>query len=262
MKKAIHSVKIGLIQRISASAHPNDYELTSDIEPSSIHQSTRKQALGRRISKSAISQLEVNQKKHISTLETHKDVRLNYIAETCNENQHHSKISSSSSPPLSPHLQKNIKPTQEQSVITSNLHQIPTTSKWSTRKKVLVGISTFLTIATLITVATVLAVLLTKPKETSTTTTTASTVNVSAYWSFDNTLVDSYGIYNGQPINSPTYASSTNLPYVGHGQALYFNSASNQSVLVSTPYFNLSYTSFTIEAWIYPSSLTNDRGIF
>ncbi|CAF1466854.1 unnamed protein product [Rotaria sp. Silwood1] len=262
MKKAIHSVKIGLVQRISASAHPNDYELTSDIEPSSIHQSTRKQALGRRISKSAISQLEFNQKKHISTLETHKDVRLNYIAETSNENQHHSKISSSSSPPLSPHLQKNIKPTQEQSVITSSLYQIPTTSKWSTWKKVLVGISTFLAIATLITVATVLTVLLTKPKDASTTTTTASTVNVSAYWSFDNTLVDSYGIYNGQPINSPTYASSTNLPYVGHGQALYFNSASNQSVLVSTSYFNLSYTSFTIESWIYLASLTNDRGIF
>ncbi|CAF4312070.1 unnamed protein product [Rotaria sp. Silwood2] len=216
MKKAIHSVKIGLVQRISASLQANNYELTSDVEPNSIHQSTKNQ------------------------------------------------ISSSPSPPLSPHLQKYIKPTQEQTAMTSNLHQIPTISKWSTRKKVLVGISTSLIIAALITVTIVLAVLFTKPKETSTTTTTASTVNVSAYWTLDNTTDDSYGVYNGQLINNPVFTTSgaTNLPYIGHGQALLFNSASSQSFEVSTSFFNLSYTSFTIEAWIYYSTSVSDRGIF
>ncbi|CAF4502431.1 unnamed protein product, partial [Rotaria sp. Silwood2] len=170
----------------------------------------------------------------------------------------------SPSPPLSPHLQKYIKPTQEQTAMTSNLHQIPTISKWSTRKKVLVGISTSLIIAALITVTIVLAVLFTKPKETSTTTTTASTVNVSAYWTLDNTTDDSYGVYNGQLINNPVFTTSgaTNLPYIGHGQALLFNSASSQSFEVSTSFFNLSYTSFTIEAWIYYSTSVSDRGIF
>ncbi|CAF4426000.1 unnamed protein product, partial [Rotaria sp. Silwood2] len=218
----------------------------------------------RRISKSAISQLEVRQKKYISSLETPKNVRLHYIEETNNNNQHHSKISSPPSPPLSPHLQKYKTSTQESTITTDNINQIPTISKWTTRKKVLVGISASLVIATLITVATVLGVLLTKPKETTTTTTTASTVNVSAYWSFDNTTDDSYGVYNGLLINNPlfTTATATNLPYVGNGQALTFTSGSSQSFAVSSPFFNLSYTSFTFEAWIYYSTTTSDRGIF
>ncbi|CAF4488996.1 unnamed protein product, partial [Rotaria sp. Silwood2] len=218
----------------------------------------------RRISKSAISQLEVRQKKYISSLETPKNVRLHYIQETNNNNQHHSKISSPPSPPLSPHLQKYKTSTQESTITTDNINQIPTISKWTTRKKVLVGISASLVIATLITVATVLGVLLTKSKETTTTTTTASTVNVSAYWTFDNTTDDSYGVYNGLLINNPlfTTATATNLPYVGNGQALTFTSGSSQSFAVSSPFFNLSYTSFTFEAWIYYSTTTSDRGIF
>ncbi|CAF4597450.1 unnamed protein product, partial [Rotaria sp. Silwood2] len=82
--------------------------------------------------------------------------------------------------------------------------------------------------------------------------------------SFDNTTDDSYGVYNGLLINNPlfTTATATNLPYVGNGQALTFNSGSSQSFAVSSPFFNLSYTSFTIEAWIYSTSLTGNRGIF
>ncbi|CAF1457387.1 unnamed protein product, partial [Rotaria sordida] len=208
-------------------------------------------------------QPEVHKKKYISTLETPKNVRLQYITDATNDNQHHSKISSPPSPSLSSHPQQYMTTAQEHTTTINKLHQIPTMSKWSTRKKVLVGISASLIIATIITVPIVLGILLTKSKEsTSTTATTASTVNVSAYWSFDNTAADSYGVYNGQLINSPSYASSSSVPYVGHGQALYFNSASSQSVLVSTPFFNLSYTSFTIEAWIYYSTSTSDHGIF
>ncbi|CAF3722451.1 unnamed protein product [Rotaria sp. Silwood1] len=222
------------------------------------------QPFEKRISKSATSQPEVHQQKRISVLETPRNIRLDYIKETNKNNQHPLKISSLPSPSLSLHSQKYITKAQEQT--TNNLHQIPTISKWSTRKKVLVGVSASLIIASLITVTTVLAVLLTKSKgSTNTTTTTASSAVISAYWAFDNTANDLYGVYNGQLINNPTYtpSGSTNLPYVGHGQALILNLVSNQSVLVSTPFFNLSYTSFTIEAWIYFSGASGaDRGIF
>jgi hypothetical protein len=65
-------------------------------------------------------------------------------------------------------------------------------------------------------------------------------------------------------VNGATYspAVSTTVPYVGYGRALVLNSANNQSILVATPFLNLSYTSFTIEAWIYPASVAGDHGIF
>ncbi|CAF2767879.1 unnamed protein product [Rotaria sp. Silwood2] len=206
----------------------------------------------RRISKSAISQLEVRQKKYISSLETPKNVRLHYIEETNNNNQHHSKISSPPSPPLSPHLQKYKTSTQESTITTDNINQIPTISKHS---KLLVTAIVFNDSLIYFGIFFI---------ETTTTTTTASTVNVSAYWSFDNTTDDSYGVYNGLLINNPlfTTATATNLPYVGNGQALTFTSGSSQSFAVSSPFFNLSYTSFTFEAWIYYSTTTSDRGIF
>ena len=99
---------------------------------------------------------------------------------------------------------------------------------------------------------------------TTTTVSTASSVIVSAYWTFDNTAVDSYGVYNGQLINGAGYtlSNSTSQPYFGNGQALNLVSSSNQLFLVSASFFNLSYTSFTIEAWIYPTVLRGDHGIF
>jgi hypothetical protein len=51
------------------------------------------------------------------------------------------------------------------------------------------------------------------------------------------------------------------MPFVGYGRAILFTPLSNQSVLV-TAFLNLSSTSFTIEAWINPTSTTGDRGIF
>src|SRR4051812_6502003 len=102
---------------------------------------------------------------------------------------------------------------------------------------------------------------------TTTTTTTTTTVFqpiVSAYWSFDNTTADLYNVYNGQLVSGATYslAGSLTVPYIGYGRALSLTAASNQSFVISTPFFGLNYTSFTIEAWIYYTLLTGDRGIF
>jgi hypothetical protein len=103
----------------------------------------------------------------------------------------------------------------------------------------------------------------TAPPTTITTITTLSSIIVSAYWSFDNTVTELYGVYNGQLINGATYSAiSTSLPYVGYGRALNFLGASSQSFLVSTPFLDLTYKSFTIEAWIYSTIATGDRGIF
>ncbi|CAF1633035.1 unnamed protein product [Didymodactylos carnosus] len=84
------------------------------------------------------------------------------------------------------------------------------------------------------------------------TTTTTSTTVVSAYWSFDNNTNDLYGVYGGSIVNGASYLSPTTSPYVysGSDQAIRLQSTSNQSVSVST-FFNLTYTSFTVEAFFF-----------
>ena len=73
------------------------------------------------------------------------------------------------------------------------------------------------------------------------------------FWSFDNTLEDFYNNFNGIGSNSPAYLSPG---YNGAGACLWLNKALNQSVtILSPPFLNLSYTSFTIEAWMYAQSL-------
>jgi hypothetical protein len=63
--------------------------------------------------------------------------------------------------------------------------------------------------------------------------------------------------------NGATYLSpSTTQPYLGNGYALILASASSQSFIVASPFLSLAYTSFTVEAWIYPTSFATDRGIF
>jgi hypothetical protein len=68
-------------------------------------------------------------------------------------------------------------------------------------------------------------------------------------------------------LNNATYtATSQTQPYVGLGHALYVTNpsagSSNQSFSV-TSFLNLSYQSFTIEAWIYATSAySGDNGIF
>jgi hypothetical protein len=73
-----------------------------------------------------------------------------------------------------------------------------------------------------------------------------------------------YGVYSGSLINGASYNPvSTSQPYLGNGRALSLSSSSSQSFLVSTPFLNLAYTSFTIEAWIYSTtSYTADNGVF
>jgi hypothetical protein len=76
-------------------------------------------------------------------------------------------------------------------------------------------------------------------------------------------MADSYGVYNGTLMNGASYSlASTNQPYLGNGRALTLLAASNQSYIVSAPFFNLAYTSFTVKAWIYSTNITGDRGIF
>jgi hypothetical protein len=57
-------------------------------------------------------------------------------------------------------------------------------------------------------------------------------------------------IYNATPIQTPTFVSNG---YVN--QALFFTATAIQSL--SAPYIPLAYTSFTIEAWLKPTSFPN-----
>ncbi|CAF3315874.1 unnamed protein product [Rotaria sp. Silwood2] len=127
----------------------------------------------------------------------------------------------------------------------------------------LVGIATgvVLACATVAILPPVFLLVLRQSSSSLTTTTTVATV-LSAFWTFDQTTADSYSVYNGTLVNSATYLlNSSTQPYLGDGQALSLTSTSNQSFVISTPFFNLSYTSFTVEAWIYPTNLGSDRGI-
>ena len=98
----------------------------------------------------------------------------------------------------------------------------------------------------------------------STTTPIRSSSIISASWSFDNVTNDLFGIYNGSLVNGASYSPlSTTQPYLGNGRALNLVSSLSQSFLISSPFFNLSFTSFTIEAWIYSStSYTGDNSVF
>ncbi len=97
---------------------------------------------------------------------------------------------------------------------------------------------------------------------TTTTTTTSSTVTI-AYWTFDNVVTDFYGVYNGQFMNGAGFSPNvTSQPYIAFGRALFLNYALNQLFLVSTPFLDLTFKSFTIETWIYSTVATTDRGIF
>ena len=84
---------------------------------------------------------------------------------------------------------------------------------------------------------------------------------------FDLDTSDAYGRYNGTLVNNATYtASSSSQPYIGNGRALYVpnpsGASTNSSFLVSS-FFNLSYQSFTVEAWIYAvTAYSGDNGIF
>lgn len=68
-----------------------------------------------------------------------------------------------------------------------------------------------------------------------------------------------YGTYNGTLLYGATYTNST---YFSYGSNLVLNNTLNQTMIVSSPFFSLAYTSFTFEAWIYGYTLSGDNSIF
>ena len=78
------------------------------------------------------------------------------------------------------------------------------------------------------------------------------------FWSFDSNYNDLYNVYNGAGINSPTFSSPG---YTGYGSAVSLTGSSSQYVLVNQ-YKDMTYTSFTWEVWIYPTSLSKFPIIF
>ena len=92
-----------------------------------------------------------------------------------------------------------------------------------------------------------------------TSTSTVAPIARTVYWSFDGNANDMYGTYNGVLLNGATYSNTT---YFGTGSCLQLNASINQSMTVSSPYLNLSYTGFTVEAWIYGNTVNGDNVIF
>jgi hypothetical protein len=84
--------------------------------------------------------------------------------------------------------------------------------------------------------------------------TTPSTVLAS--WKFENNLLDSGNVYNGYVTNGASYTSG----YVN--QALIVTST--QYMIVSSSFLTFASRSFTIEGWIFVTSITSsvDYGIF
>jgi len=74
-------------------------------------------------------------------------------------------------------------------------------------------------------------------------------VSLLAKWRFENNYLDDTNTYNGTPTNNPVFVQG----YVG--QAISFALGSNQ--MVSTSHIPLANTSFSVDAWIYATSLDN-----
>jgi hypothetical protein len=79
-------------------------------------------------------------------------------------------------------------------------------------------------------------------------------ISVDILWSFDcqTPTDDISSLYNGTGINNPTYSSPG---FSGQGYALNLVRASSQYINISRQ-FHLTNSSFTITAWILPSSLS------
>jgi len=91
--------------------------------------------------------------------------------------------------------------------------------------------------------------------------TTSTPVIINATWNFNGDTTDQYNVYNGAAMNSPTYTTGyTNLT----STALSLIGSSSQYVQISEPFLSLSYVSFTVEIWLYPTALvsTQNYGLF
>ena len=89
-------------------------------------------------------------------------------------------------------------------------------------------------------------------------TTTEATIVRSASWNFDNNTFETGNLYNATIVTGPIYSS---LSYFGYGASVLFATASGGAITVSSPFFNLSYTSFTVEAWVYLTIVTGDNAL-
>ncbi|CAF3071697.1 unnamed protein product [Rotaria sp. Silwood2] len=119
--------------------------------------------------------------------------------------------------------------------------------------------TTTTTITTTSTTSTTYTTSLTTTTTSTSTTTTQGITQSSAFWNFDNNALESFNSYDGVTSGSPSYTTSL----LGHGAAISLTSSSAQYVSVSSKQVLFNSTSFTIEAWIYPISLTtSDHGIF
>ncbi|CAF1257524.1 unnamed protein product [Didymodactylos carnosus] len=128
--------------------------------------------------------------------------------------------------------------------------------KWMTNK-IIAGIITC-TVAALLVIIIPIAVKFSGRGGSIASTTIIALPVVSAYWAFDNNGNELYGGYPGSLVGSASYQSG--YTYFGVGYGLYM-STSNSYFSVSN-YFNLSYQSFTVDAWIYPYNIAGDNPIF
>lgn len=86
--------------------------------------------------------------------------------------------------------------------------------------------------------------------------TTVTPSTLIASWEFESNLIDSVGTYHGAMASGTSYVSG----YID--QAVAMNST--RYVVISSPLLNLTNRAFTVEAWIYLTSLntTYDTAIF
>jgi hypothetical protein len=89
-------------------------------------------------------------------------------------------------------------------------------------------------------------------------TTTPATDVRNATWNFDNNLLETGNTYNAVLVTGPAF---TTVSYLGYGASMRFVTALGGAVTVPSPFFNLSYTSFTVEAWIYMTLTTGDNAV-
>ena len=73
-------------------------------------------------------------------------------------------------------------------------------------------------------------------------------------WTFDSTFQDVSRIFNTIPMNGTNFSSTS---ITGYGASLRLLRASQQFLLVSDPLLKLYNQSWTFEAWIYPTNLSD-----
>ncbi|CAF0862563.1 unnamed protein product [Adineta steineri] len=83
-------------------------------------------------------------------------------------------------------------------------------------------------------------------------TTGKSTIVTSIFWAFNNDYKDVYNVYNGATTNGATFSSSVGI--TGYGSALSVPRTSSAYVSVFSPTLSLVNQSFTVAAWVYPTS--------